>query len=688
MGSKATQADAVSRLVRESVAAVDALAPEALRAVLPALQAARDELRSDLLDWLKTAPDGKERFTAHAKRQALRHLEGALQRVGDLNPAMGQALAKGRKATGPLAVKNLETEISRLSSVFDGGIPTLPQIDIAAVLAQGNKLLWRRHERSAQRYAGAVGADIQHQFAIGVAKGETFEQLVTRLRRLGDPAAKKHKIDPGEDAAGIADGMFKRHRWWAERLVRTEMMNAYNVQHDVAIEQADEQRPEGDDHYLRKWDATADTRLCPLCRELDGTVATIDGTFAGGIKSPPLHPMCRCCVLAWLARWGGMKGEVPTHGPVPAPKPVAAPKKAAKPTATAKKAKAVAKPSKPARPAKPVPPPPPPRPVKPAPAPKPTPPAKPAKKPAGPAPIPALREVKQLEPAAAAVMEHLVKGDLGGATMAIDRMLADRGLVRQAVPNNDKTVIDDSEMGGARAHRKWDGTTVLSSGVGEEIRKYAAAIGTADPQEMLAALDEQASAIYQRRVKIANSSAPKAKKEAALSELNNGPMRERIRDIEFNQNGVKTLIHETLHGFSPIAPHAYQGHGAQIEEVTTEVMARVVGHDAFGIKMQRHDQGSYSFEIEAVTNAISSLTGDKPELAYERLQRASARFKSTTQRLANPHDVTDAFTRHLVDELGMDDIGAYGRVRSTLESHLNEAAKRLADAKRNAENAK
>lgn len=58
MPTRAEQVDAVRRLVRESVQAVDALVPRALHAVVPALVQARDELRGDLQDWLATAKNG------------------------------------------------------------------------------------------------------------------------------------------------------------------------------------------------------------------------------------------------------------------------------------------------------------------------------------------------------------------------------------------------------------------------------------------------------------------------------------------------------------------------------------------------------------------------------------------------------------------------------------------------------
>ncbi|HUS27597.1 MAG TPA: phage minor head protein [Kofleriaceae bacterium] len=290
---------------------VDAIAPEALRSLLPALRQARDELRADLSRWLATAPEGSERFTAYHRAQALRSLEATFERIEDLHPAMAGALGMGRAETGALAVGNLEHEVQRLSSIFGGGMVTLPQIDTAAVLAQGNRLLWKRHENSARRYAGSLGDDVRHRLAVSLAKGDTFDQMARRLRGSSEFAAMVARHDPGAAAFGVADATFARWRHWADRLVRTETMHAYNVQHDASIEYVNEQRHEDDEEYLRRWDATADKVSCERCKALDRTVTTIKGDFAGGVHSPPLHPYCRCVVLAWLARWGNIKGEVP-----------------------------------------------------------------------------------------------------------------------------------------------------------------------------------------------------------------------------------------------------------------------------------------------------------------------------------------------------------------------------------------
>lgn len=367
------RADSVARLVRESVHRVDAIAPDAMRALAPFLKRARDELQGELAEILGKA-DPDERFTAYQRTLALRSLESTFERIEELDPAMAKALGIGRNATGAIAVSTLDEEVRRLSAIFGDGVPHIPQLAHAAIIAKGDALLWKRHTTSAARYAGALGDDLRAQLAIGLAKGETFAQLAQRMRKL-DPATRGAMgWDPQGMSAAISDGMFHRWRHWADRVIRTENMHAYNTQHDLAIQALDDEREEDEEPWLRRWDASADKVTCERCKALDRTVTTVDGVFKWGYKCPPAHPYCRCTVLAWRASWGDMRGEVPTKGadggdvapkphvpPPPKPKPAPPPPEPKAPAA----AKGLPQASKPATVA-PVTPQPAPAPIKPA----------------------------------------------------------------------------------------------------------------------------------------------------------------------------------------------------------------------------------------------------------------------------------------------------------------------------------
>lgn len=289
--TKKAEADAIAQLVQESVRRVDLVAPEAMREAIPALRAARDRLRRDLAKYMERGRLDAT-FTAHEKAKALRALEGTFEALRAAEPAMMSALKLAESATGPLALKNLNTEILRLGHLFDSSL-AMPHVDMSIVMSS-SKPLWQRYRTSARRYAGQLGEDLRHQLSIGLAKGETVGALVNRVRKLGGPQT--------EDAP---DGMFKRWRHTADRLVKTEAMNTYNVQHIGAIREANIAiRDEGGEAFVMMWESSADGAVCKWCRNLHGKTAPVGGEFPGGYPAPPIHPYDRCTVIAWRKSWG------------------------------------------------------------------------------------------------------------------------------------------------------------------------------------------------------------------------------------------------------------------------------------------------------------------------------------------------------------------------------------------------
>lgn len=268
-----------------------------VRALAPALADARAELRQDLERWLTQIPDGELRFTAQRYRQALLQLEHTLEVVEKRLPieVEGTLRAQGR-AAGAMAIAHLEEEVAVFAAVFGHSVRPL-QLAEAAILAEGSTQLIPRYRASAARYGKAMSTDIRRMLATGVVRGETFEELTRRLVKHGGPrglVSLRGVIgEPGAIAENISEGLFRRYNHWAERIVRTEGLHAYNVQHQTALEEADRQDP----GYSKRWDAAADRRLCELCAELDGKVVELDGVFVRDrqgrdIPHPPRHPNC------------------------------------------------------------------------------------------------------------------------------------------------------------------------------------------------------------------------------------------------------------------------------------------------------------------------------------------------------------------------------------------------------------
>ena len=92
------------------------------------------------------------------------------------------------------------------------------------------------------------------------------------------------------------------HRQRALTIAQTELEFAYNRGADEGIRQAQAANLIG--VCVKKWISSGDSRVCPTCSALDGTVIEMDGDFelkgrllfSGHHQLPPAHPRCGCAV--------------------------------------------------------------------------------------------------------------------------------------------------------------------------------------------------------------------------------------------------------------------------------------------------------------------------------------------------------------------------------------------------------
>lgn len=281
---------------------VSQLSTVSLTRLTEVLDAAEVELTEDLLKW-RMLGKGADRFTPQMYRQALLQIRGTLEHIrGPVAEGVASALRHGGMLAGALATSHLIYEVQTFSGLFDHSVRPIA-IEAASVIADGKKLVWPRFANSAKRYAGQVGEDIRKQLAIGVVKGETVDQMTERLAKLGGPKGWVYTQGapgtPRAKAELIAEGLFRRYRHYAERLVVTETVNAYNSFALTGMDQLEAEDP----GYFQRWDAAIDKRTCPQCARYDDLVVGLDKTFPGGVKHPPLHPRCRCAVVIWRKEW-------------------------------------------------------------------------------------------------------------------------------------------------------------------------------------------------------------------------------------------------------------------------------------------------------------------------------------------------------------------------------------------------
>jgi SPP1 gp7 family putative phage head morphogenesis protein len=281
---------------------------DTLRKIAPVLRAAQAELELDLARFLRGV-DGGERFTAHLYRTMLRQTRHSLEVIRSIQPTLVEALVEGSAGAAALSNRVLSQEIARLSAIFGGDTsgpgaePILPRLDIPTVskLVDRNSWLLTRYQRAAKSWTIAQQHAIRAQMSIGVAKGESVFELSVRIARLGRTGVAAVELDAG----GMAAGLFRQGYWQAERLVRTELMNAYNVYHADVIKE---------NGLKKRWDASSD-RHCVLCHEVDGEVVEPDEAFSSGDHNPPLHPNCRCIVTPWDDEWPEVKPLPPLDTP-------------------------------------------------------------------------------------------------------------------------------------------------------------------------------------------------------------------------------------------------------------------------------------------------------------------------------------------------------------------------------------
>lgn len=242
-----------------------------LRKLAPVLAEAERELERDLARWLKKK-DGAERFTAQKLRTALLEVRDAMKGADRAGRALSEGLGTGARLASEVSQRHLAREVAEMSRRFEGSIAPLP-IKEATNILRGTLL--DRYAEQGSRWSKGVRDDLRRQLAISVVRGETVDEATRRI------AGKVVNV-----AGGIAQKTWKKASFDARRIMRTEVVSAYN---QAKAEQLAE-LSKGDDKLVMLWNAAIDRRTCEDCRALDGKTAAAGELFPGGVEAPPLHP--------------------------------------------------------------------------------------------------------------------------------------------------------------------------------------------------------------------------------------------------------------------------------------------------------------------------------------------------------------------------------------------------------------
>ena len=302
---RATQARA-TRLV----AGVDRTGRASLHRLLGTLQAADARLGERLRRDAAMLGGETARFTgAQATvyraqvRLAIREVEAGLAGIvlGQSNHAIDSA---GRDAVK--LVKTLERRFA--------GIAQAIPLDAAGVLAGARATvvpsLLRLHASSVDRYGIAMIQEFEQRIAIGLMSGMSQHEMVDWLCEHAGPTGS---VSMAARVVGgrvlrtrteqIAEGLFRRHRYWAWRIVRTETARAYNLAKDESIGEMEETFPD----LARKILAHFDDRTAEDSIAVHGQVRRRGEFFRDGAgrvyERPPARPNDRETLIPWRASW-------------------------------------------------------------------------------------------------------------------------------------------------------------------------------------------------------------------------------------------------------------------------------------------------------------------------------------------------------------------------------------------------
>lgn len=278
----------------------------ALRALVDDLSAADFALRRRLRRFATV----DERFTAAQatvyQRQVSRVLE---QARGALSRALGAT-------TRPAATEGLAGTarlLERLEEAFVGVSRPLrlrQAATMSSALARVETSLLSVRATSVDRYGQAMIAEFERRIRVGLIRGATQREMVDELCGMrgprGEVSLAARETPEGVERLRVEDipeGLFRRYRSWAQRIVRTETARAYST---ARMEGLFEQRADFPE-LRKKILATFDSRTAFDSVGVHGEVRRLEEPFVDGAGrvylQPPARPNDREVVIPWLPEW-------------------------------------------------------------------------------------------------------------------------------------------------------------------------------------------------------------------------------------------------------------------------------------------------------------------------------------------------------------------------------------------------
>lgn len=262
---------------------------------------------------------GKDaRFTGAAavayEAQIALAIQEVQNRINGVTERQGRAaITRSVKSTVAL-MTNLETRFTGITPVL-----RLHQAEQLQSLIHGISTTRLRESRtSVDRYGHAMIGEFEKMMRVGILRGASLDEMTAALTGHGGPrgtVSMSATVTPSGvirlRTEAIPEGLFVRYRYWAERIVRTELMKAYNGARYDALHEIRGEFPD----LQKKIIAILDNRTAMDSIVVNGQVRDLDAPFHDGAgreyQYPPARPNDRETTIPWRAEWATRPGQRP-----------------------------------------------------------------------------------------------------------------------------------------------------------------------------------------------------------------------------------------------------------------------------------------------------------------------------------------------------------------------------------------
>lgn len=245
------------------------------------------------------------------------------QAVRDLQARMTQQLDIWATANAKAGMKDTVRALSKAERVFKGSLAHPLALEDAMrfsnTLNGVRSSLLRQHATSVDRYGARMIGQFERVMQLGILGQKTTEQMIDELVGLRGPRGRAVSIVARVKADGSVervveraskDGLFVENRWWAERIVRTEMANALNAGAQAAIEEELVDFPDMKRILVETFDRRTGEDSVYAHGEIRGPREMFLDGAGREYLHPPGRPNDRGRIVPWREAWGKPQGAL------------------------------------------------------------------------------------------------------------------------------------------------------------------------------------------------------------------------------------------------------------------------------------------------------------------------------------------------------------------------------------------